>query len=212
MIEVQNIFNKPTGNDYGLKFFKKLNTEKQRVLIGLSGNHGVGKNFTADQIAKIYKQHGYNVSILSLADELKKDLQKFLWEKFNINILDCTREEKNRVRPILVEYARIKRVETLGQHYPKILQDLPEFNSSDVVIITDIRYIEYLTDEYYWLRQHGGKLIHIHRKGCPPANEDELDNNAKLEFFADEVIEPPYYDGEVDLDFYKQLLKSLSIL
>lgn len=181
-------------------------------LIGLSGNHGVGKNFTADQLAKIFEQQGKTVSILSLADELKKDLQSFLLEKFNINILDCTREEKNRVRPILVEYARIKRIESKGTHYAQILENLPEFNSSDVVIITDIRYVEYDTDEYYWLRAHGGKLIYIVRNDCPPANVDELENNARLYNLADIVIGPPFYEPEnIDSNYYQDILTTLRL-
>lgn len=182
-------------------------------LIGLSGNHGVGKNFTADQLAKVFEQQGKTVSILSLADELKKDLQSFLLEKFNINILDCTREEKNKVRPILVEYARIKRIESKGTHYAQILENLPEFNSSDVVIITDIRYVEYPFDEFHWLRYRGGKLIHIMRNGCHPANDDELENNAKLYNLADTVIYPPFYEPEnIDSNYYREILTTLNLL
>lgn len=184
-----------------------------RKLVGITGNANVGKDFAANLLAKAYEQQGKNVAILSLALKLKSDMYNYLLDQFGINILDCTRAEKNLVRPILIAHGDVKRLQTKGQFFTSHLETLAEFQNSDVVIITDIRYDEYQgTDEYDWLRGHGGKLINIDRDNVFPANEKEATNGPKLRNKADIVIKPPFFsESEWDQaeNYYKSIIVDL---
>lgn len=165
-----------------------------RKVIGIAGHAGVGKNFTADCLAREYQKQGVSVGLVSLADPLKQDLNPFMIEKFGIDLFTCTREEKNLVRPIIVEYGRVQRKLSFGKIYTSMLEQSPEFLKPDVVIITDVRYDEYKYDEYQWLVEGcGGKLVYVRRRGILPANQDESENNARLENKANFVIEPPFF-------------------
>lgn len=175
---------------------------KNTKLIGLVGYSGVGKNFVSSQLIKHWNEPQHNpvpletIIEFSLADELKNDVRDFLLDKFKIDILNCSREEKNQVRPVLVEFARIKRKISSGTYYTNILETKHLNNSNiDNVIITDIRYDEYVEDEYSWLKNNNGILIAIERDDIRAPNLDEEINFPKLRNNADLVIRPPFFDS-----------------
>ena len=73
-------------------------------------------------------------------------------------------------------------------------------NKNNLVVITDIRYDEYLNDEVSWLKEEvGGFLVHIEKffndgkdiRFVQPINEDESINNPKLRKKADFVLTWP---------------------
>jgi hypothetical protein len=166
---------------------------QNRIIIGIGGGAGFGKSFFAEKIAQYA---GRKTVILPLADPLKEDVRPFILEKFGIDILNCTREEKDLVRPILLAVGKINRKISNGTCYTKKVEARPEFNSDSIVVIPDARYIETNEDEYYWLKKHGGKLIYIERAGIDYPNEDERINCPKLKAVADFVFEPPYFGPE----------------
>ena len=180
-------------------------------LISLAGIANSGKNFFADQIKKYSDK---NVIILSLADALKKDLQPFILEKFGIDILNCTREEKNLVRPLLVSFGGINRQLSKGTCYTKIIGEQIKDIKDSVIILSDLRYIQWETDEYFWVKNHGGKLIYIERAGIDYPNEDERINCPKLKAVADFVFEPPYFTPENENEceeYFRGVLKQILV-
>lgn len=183
-------------------------------LIGLSGYAGAGKDFAANFLAKAFEKQGKNVAVLSLAVKLKRDMYNYLWNQFGINIFDCSREDKNLVRPLLIAHGDVKRAQTKGQCYTSFLETVSAFQKSDAVIVTDIRYDEYPgTDEYDWLRGHDGKLLYIDRDGVLPANDKEASNGPKLRNKADIVIKPPFFaesEWNQAEEYYESLIKKLS--
>jgi hypothetical protein len=174
-------------------------------LIGICGFATAGKDFAADQIRKILIERGNTVAVLSLAYSLKKSLRPLLQTHFGVDIMDCTPQDKTLVRPMLVEYGRIRRTQSQGTYYTNILENLSEFQSSDYVIVPDIRYHQYEeTDEYAWVRKHGGRLLCVSRDGVLAPNNDEAINVPLLKKLSDLVIHPPYFqtDDMQNCDLY----------
>ena len=171
-----------------------------KKVIGLSGVAGCGK----DLFCKILLEESSGFKRFSLADKLKKDLREELKEDYGIDILDCSREEKDKVRPRLVEYGLKKRRLTAGRYWTtKLTSEILNFKKD--VCITDIRYDEYDADELFWLNKElGGVLLHIskfykdknnNKIFHEAANEEERQNDPRLKANADYVIEWPIYQG-----------------
>lgn len=160
-------------------------------LIGITGVATSGKDTLCNLILEKLKTNNINGQRLALADKLKEDLFPFIKEKFNINIFSPSPEEKSLVRPVLVSYGKIKRILSKGKHWTSLVDDyIAELLSKNIVpIVTDIRYDEYPEDEYFWLKNKNGILIHIERKNnngelIPPANSEEATNDVRLKELA----------------------------
>lgn len=162
-----------------------------KQVIGLSGVAGSGK----DTLFNLLSLRNLNIKRFALADILKQEISPFLKDLYGIDILNCSRDEKNLVRPILVEHGKIRRTLTSGTYWTsKLTQGIKEFISLDpknVAIITDIRYAEYEEDELFWLKKTlNGHLIHITmtlgkgEKLQPPNKEEEI-NDPVLRKFSD---------------------------
>ena len=130
-------------------------------VIGLSGVAGVGK----DLFYQILSSRIPCVRV-SLADNLKKEAIDWCVKHYNINPVNCSREEKNSIRDFLVFHGTFKRKQTQGRHWIQSLEksmsvlDLKDKN----VVITDIRYDDYENDEVSWLKnEKEGILVHISR-------------------------------------------------
>ncbi len=159
-------------------------------VIGLTGLAGAGKDTFCEIAIKIFKKAGINAKRFALADQLKAELRPFILEHYNIDVLDCKREEKELIRPFLVFHGKMKRESSNGTYWTKIVADLIAKDSCEVAIITDIRYDVFERDEANWLIEDlVGTLIHIKRHsvvegvkvyGAPP-NQDERENDPKLE-------------------------------
>jgi len=181
-------------------------------LIGLTSYAGGGKDTFFRLLAKRTKTIRF-----ALADELKKEISGCCRSLYGVDINDCSREQKNIVRPFLVAHGKIRRVQSQGTYWWKLLDesmrkalDSPSSNGS-IFVVTDIRYIEYPNDEIHWLKRSGGCLVHLSKyvtkivNGEPAKifdkapNQEELENNEKLVQKADYKIEwPSYEDAQVD--------------
>ncbi|MAF24569.1 hypothetical protein CL634_03200 [bacterium] len=185
------------------------------MVIGLSGVAGAGKDLFYKLLSK-----EVDISRFSLADNLKEDVTNFTLEKYGIHALNCSRKEKEIIRPFLITHGSIMRGRTNGRYWIEKLQKQIEQEESpnSHICITDIRYDEYDKDEVYWLKtEMNGILIHIsqfHNLINPgtgkyeidflkPPNEMEEKNDPKLKKAADFCIEWPYHkgEGEVERDF-----------
>lgn len=160
-------------------------------IIGVSGCARSGK----DTFFNILKKYIPEVEQVALAYELKKDLDDFTKSKIGISVFTENTQEKSLVRGIMVEYGKIKRIQTEGTYWTclaqKKINDI--LRSDKIPVITDIRYDIYPKDEFSWLKeQNDGVLVHITRmfgpEEIPPANEEESINNEKLKTKADYSI------------------------
>jgi len=173
---------------------QNLNMQKLKP-VGLSGFATVGKDLFFSMLSQEYPAVRF-----SLADILKTEMRNDLLEETAIDIFNCTQEDKETLRPMLVKYAIAKRKETEGRYFTDRLSSVLNntFTLSKIPVITDIRYCEYPKDEVSWLKDElGGVLVHIEkykiinnkRKYVSAPNEDEKRNDPFLRENADYVVD-----------------------
>lgn len=162
------------------------------MIIGITGVARSGKDTFYSIIKKYLKDKNIECERIALADELKKELGDFVDKKFKIDLNKCDGADKELIRPLMVAYGKCRRVQTDGKYWTSLVESkIKELKKNNILpIITDIRYIEYKDDEYAWLKNHNGLLIHISRKlddgsFVPPANIEEKSNDNKLKAVAD---------------------------
>lgn len=121
------------------------------LLLGLTGPAGVGK----DTVAMLLRDYGF--SSYALASPIKKMLSAVGLHE------PKTREEKEANLPGR-QFSYRKAAQTLGTEWARNLEDAfwlnlaeQELLKHDRLVITDVRF----ENEAAWLRQHGGRLIHI---------------------------------------------------
>ena len=155
-----------------------------RTVIGLSGVAGSGKDLFFKLLSK-----KLNIRRFALADALKREASTWTYKQYGIDALNCNREEKERIRPFLVEHGIQKRKASKGKHWVNLLdRDIKGFllnaMTDDIPVVTDIRYQEYEGDEVDWLTKDlQGILVHISqftverasgkKEFLAPANEEE---------------------------------------
>ena len=155
-------------------------------LIGIAGVAGSGKNTFAEIIKKVFESNGFEVNCLSFAKKLKEEVAEVSKDMYGIDTTNCTREEKNLVRPLLLAHGAIMREKTKGQYWIDGIKDL--VSNDKINIITDVRFCEYECDEVDWIQSNNGIVVHItrffeengERIYISPDNEYEKRNNKIL--------------------------------
>jgi hypothetical protein len=146
-------------------------------MIGIGGLARSGKNTLADSLKKIIKKElGIKVEVVSLARELKKDLNYLTKKRFGISSFTEVTGEKEIIRPILVAYG-----ESMKHKYGDNiwLDKLIENKKPDVFYIcADVRFdfeAKRIKDDF------NGAIVHISRHGYEdPPNAYEAENNPKV--------------------------------
>ena len=151
------------------------NSPKCYQFIGISGSARAGKDTMCRALIRNFKKLDIISERFSIAGDLiKKDLKELLKTTANIDTFTEKNEEKQLIRPLLVEYGKILRKKTNGRYFLDNFQE----KLNIIHIIPDIRYYEYEKDEVYWLKnEKNGYLIHIERENIDPANITEEENN-----------------------------------
>ena len=155
-------------------------------LIGIAGVAGSGKNTFAEIIKKVFESNGFEVNCLSFAKKLKEEVAEVSKSMYGIDTTNCTREEKNLIRPLLLAHGAIMREKTKGQYWIDGIKDL--VSNDKINIITDVRFCEYECDEVDWIQSNNGIVVHItrffeengERIYISPDNEYERRNNKIL--------------------------------
>jgi len=152
-------------------------------IIGISGAARAGKDTLCRALIRELVRDGFTATRKSIAgDTVKSDLRELLKNKFELDSFTEITEEKEFMRPLLVEYGKMQRAKTQGRYF--IEQFQPE--SDTINILPDIRYVEYPKDEVYWLKNEmKGFLIFIERDGIYDANDTEKINNKIIKNVAD---------------------------
>ncbi len=170
-------------------------------VIGVSGVAGSGKDLFFTLLSKLKKCRK-----LSIASALKDEVAPWTIQHYGVDASNCSREEKELIRPFLVFHANIKRGQSQGRHWIEILNKKIKnlkLQPDEILIITDIRFDHYATDEVFWLKKElNGILVHISNfckvdsgNSLPPviiektgANDSEKTNDPKLKAAADHCI------------------------
>ena len=148
---------------------------------------------------------------------LKKELSVPSQKLYGIDSFNCTREEKDLIRPFLVAHGQIKRNMSQGRHWIEQLNK--ELEPEKVNIITDVRFNQFDKDEVFWAKNEiNAVVIHIsrfiekdgRREFVPPANSTESENDPKVKAEADFILNWATENNEVKRIFNcKKLLKWL---
>jgi len=169
--------------------------------IGIAGNAFVGKDTLCNYLIQEFKnKHKIKAKRCSIAgDTIRKDLKSLLLKKASIDIYHNYPEEKELIRPIMVEYGRLMRKLTQGRYFINQIETKKNFGANFIPIIPDIRYSEYPFDEDHWLlNEKNGLLIYLERKDIKPANFFEKNNNKVLKQRANIVINVPNFNNMND--------------
>ena len=171
----------------------------KHIFIGVSGVAGAGKDLFFQLLSERIECKRF-----ALADELKVETRAHMHSYYDVDIFNCTRKEKDLVRPFLVAHGTIMRKKTKGRHWIDQLMENINREEEGVSCITDIRYCEYECDEVSWLKgELGGVLVHISRlqdpllsdgvipTEIPPANSEEERQDPVLKTLADYKITWP---------------------
>ena len=192
------------------------------LFIGISGVAGAGKDLFFTTLQKKLAEKNINTQRMAIAAGLKEEVSSFTRTAYAIDATDCTRKEKEQLRPFLVFHGTMRRRSSLGRYWIDLftsrlrvfLNDLKlEYKPKpDIICITDIRFDDFEKDEVYWLKKElEGVLIHIsqyktidkERVFREPANPEEARNDPKIKSQADYRVEWEYRSGtQEDLDSY----------
>jgi hypothetical protein len=159
------------------------NTQFSYPPIGIAGAARAGKDTLCRALIRYLASLNMNAVRKSIAgDAVKTDLKNLLIEKFYLDSFTENSEQKEFMRPFLVEYGKMQRNKTKGRYFIDGFQAEP----NAVNILPDIRYVEYPEDEVYWLKKEvKGLLIFVERKGIYDANDTEKVNNTIIKNLAD---------------------------
>jgi len=160
-------------------------------VIGIAGVAGSGKDTFGKIIGNVFENSGGKVNYLSFAAKLKSEVSEISKKLYDIDPINCTREEKNLIRPLLLAHGAIMREKTQGQYWINSIKNL--IIENNINIITDVRFCEYECDEVDWIQSNGGIVVHItrffeengQRIYIMPDNEYEKRNDKTLKNKAD---------------------------
>lgn len=166
------------------------------MFIGVAGMAGSGKDSFVNALINELGTIGIKAKRYSLGDNLKKEIAPIILKEKGFDPLDCSREQKELIRPMLVNYAKQKRNATKGRYWIEKLESAIKEDSEkpDIYCISDIRYAEFDKDEFHWLKnEKNGVLVHISKffkedgRVVPqkPPNEEEAKNDPILNEKAD---------------------------
>ena len=165
---------------------------RRSFFVGLSGFAGCGKDLFTDLLSEELESHDISLLKVSIAESLKVECRSSLVRLTGIDILNCTREEKDKVRDYLVFYGLVMRDRSGGRHWIDRVSEQIDHSSPDfphLFCITDVRYDEYEKDEVFWIKNElKGKLVHLTKEGSPAANSLEEENDPRLQEKADYKI------------------------
>ena len=175
--------------------------EGKRV-IGIGGFQLCGKDSLCKILLNKCSKLGYSAKRIALADALKQEIRPQLITKYGIDVLNCTPEQKEIVRPELIELGRERRLSSKGTFWTNIVyQQIKECNEQ-IIVVPDIRYNVYPEDEAVWVKKNRGTLVNVSRYSRTEkagvmtnhrvywqGNEEEQKNAHKVAAVADFFVE-----------------------
>lgn len=135
-----------------------------KLIIGIAGYAGAGKDFLAKELKKELESLGYSVSIDHFAKTLKEECRNFCLDHFSIDPISCTREDKEKIRDILIGVAKTRRKITDGKYWVEKLDSRLPKNENEIILIPDTRHAFYKEDECQWIQEKNkGLVVHVSR-------------------------------------------------
>ena len=141
----------------------------KRILL-LGSTRQVGKDTLCQRLTELDDRFFR----FSHADQLKSDLSTLIRERFGFDIFNCTSEQKELVRPILIAYGMCQRA-TDPDYWVKRTMDSIERHWIDhplsIPVIADTRFMNEIT--LIKERYPDSVFVHLERAGAPPPMDEE---------------------------------------
>ncbi len=169
-----------------------------KKIILISGVAGSGKD-SFYEVANLIQPEKFQR--FAFADELKKEIAESLKEKYDIDIFNCTREQKESVRKELIDYGMQKRGETNGRYWVDCL--IPYLESCEKVpMITDFRFkneLDFLAEKFQVYSIYVETYCPKTGKVLVPTIEEEIKNDIDLRKVANDRVFWPHSKGNINL-------------
>lgn len=180
-------------------------------IIGVMGVARSGKD-TFCKLANIILSKNEKCKIMraGFADSVKGDLHRLLVEKVGISAYTEIPDEKELIRPLMVEYGtnlmrKINEDVWINRMKPNL--DLAKTLNA-CLCITDVRY----ENEALFIKGNGGNLVYVEQEGCEPINEEEEKNDPRLRLMADVNIKWEKVGDDKILSLKPKVTKALKVL
>lgn len=163
---------------------RKIITKELPLIFGIGGVARCGKDTFAKFLKEKITRTGFSAVKTSFADELKKEMDEFVYDKFGFSAFTEIDEEKDLIRPLLVSYGTEVCRKKIDEKYwiKKLEKRVKACITNEVIsIIPDVRY----ENEAKWIKELGGYVIHIERIGKKPANFEEKSNDPIIKKISD---------------------------
>jgi len=170
------------------------------MLIGLCGFAQSGKDEFAHALARL------NYKRVAFADEVKKDCQAFIDNKFpgQFDVINNVAHKK-AWRKFLVGWGDNARVTDEDYWIRRMVRaNLTDMNRPELnILVTDVRYL----NEATWVvKEKNGLLIRVHRYETFPANETERDTIAEID--KSNLLRHDFYnDGDNLAIYHKKVIE-----
>lgn len=142
-------------------------------IIGICGYARSGKDTLFEALERILTNK--EIVRVAFADCLKRELDPLIQEQFGFSAWTDVDEEKELIRPIMVEYGRAKR-KLDSKYWLKRGIEQVNFDDDKIYVFTDVRYL----NELDAINNFESKTFFIHKIGNKPANEEECKNITPL--------------------------------
>lgn len=144
-------------------------------MIGIGGLARAGKDTLAKHLSDIISEDmGFNVTILSFADQIKWQVKDICNDNYGISPYTENTEEKKIVRDILVCHGETMKKLHGETIWANLIIDKIKKNKEKIFpIITDVRF-DY---EVKSIKDNGGMVVHIKKIGNQPPNDIEKLND-----------------------------------
>ena len=176
--------------------FQKNKKYRKCLTVAVTGFARSGKNSLCSLMETVCKEKSLKVKTFSFAYALKKDLDSFCREHFNISSFS-EKEEKSIIRPILIAYGESKRKITEGTYWwKKVMSDINDFYDSggNIALVSDLRFKEFEHDEIDFIKSYANSLtfcvqrILSNGQLLQPAHDSESRNSTRLIDCSDAVV------------------------
>jgi hypothetical protein len=186
-----------------------------------------GKNTFCNIFQSLLEKDGKTCIQESFAKPLRAEMFEVVQQMFGLDVYTQNENEKNIIRPLMVDWAAIRRQKTNGNYFADKLKERLDLisDSFDYCLINDFRFGEYYTpetnnDELGLAKKLNGTIIHIkqyslyegRRNYIKPPNCAEKKNDPIINKHADHHVVWPKTDNQKLLEqyvgyVYKQVVK-----
>lgn len=179
--------------------------------IGLGTTKMCGK----DTLCKLLQEINPNIKRVALADSLKSILEPLSWRVFNKSIPNLTPDEKEQIRPVMIEFGRMARNKNIDFWCREMLEQIEIYDSlaeykNAIYCCCDLRY---LNEYHYFKNIYGDSMlfVNIERDGAPEPTDEEKIHSPEVAKMADVTFKWHTDEGFVTLrplvrDFYNKYL------